>query len=198
MLEFKNVIVKLSSGDMTKPFSLVLNRGEVACICSSSIWGKTKLLHSVLGMAPSDGGYITIDGEQVVPAAADYFRQMIAYVPYQLPDVPMLVSELCDMVFGIKVNASAKLNREALRPIWQGMGIDQSWFDENITELTTTQLQLVMISMLPLLKRPIVLIDNAPQTPMVGQLMHDLASNGAEVLYTCEDNMIASDKIINF
>jgi ABC-type cobalamin/Fe3+-siderophores transport system ATPase subunit len=196
MLEFKNVSVTLPHGEMSTPFSMLLSGGEMACLCGPVGSGKSLLLRAVMGLAPVASGYITVDGELVTSGSASYFRRIIAYVPQHLPDTRMKVSELCQSVFNLQVNRDVKFTKETLMKVWYQLGIDESAYALQVSELEQQTLQLVLLSLLPLLKRPVILIDNMLQTQETFRLLRGLAAEGAEVLYTCEDNLIPCDKLI--
>lgn len=197
MLEFKNVSVVLSTGQSSKAFSLMLQRGEVACLCGPRGGGKTRLLQAIMGLAPVASGYITVDGEPVTLGSAAYFRHMISYVPQQLPDVAIGVGELCQMVLDLEAHHDKRLNKEALLAAWRAADINEELYGRMANEVDSEQLQLAMLSLLPLLGRPIVLIDNMPQTHEAYNVLRAVADGGAEIVYTCEDNAVPCDKIIN-
>ncbi|MGI6243118.1 MAG: ATP-binding cassette domain-containing protein [Prevotella sp.] len=196
MLEFKNVSVALSHGEASKPFSMIMSKGESACLCAPSGSGKTALLKAIMGMSPVVSGYITIDGELVGPGSADYFRRIMAYIPQHLPDVQMKVSELCQCVFNIRANRDVAPTKEAMWPVWQELKIDKALYAMPVDQVGQEQMQLILLSMLPLLKRPIILIDNLLQTQLVYRLLQNLKAEGAEILYTCEDNVMPCDKLV--
>jgi ABC-type cobalamin/Fe3+-siderophores transport system ATPase subunit len=196
MLEFKNVSVALDHGGVSTPFSMIMSEGELTCLCAPSGSGKTALVKAVMGMAPVVSGYITIDGELVSPGAAEYFRKTIAYIPQHLPDVQMKVSELCQSVFNIRANRDVVPTKEAMLNVWQQLEIDELLYSAQVNQLEQEQMHLILLSMLPLLKRPVVLIDNLLQTQPVYRLLQNLIADGAEILYTCEDNMMPCNKLV--
>ncbi len=198
MLEFKNVSVTLPHGEKSTPISMMLSGGEMACLCGPAGAGKTELLRAVMGLAPVASGYITVDGELVTPGSAEYFRRIIAFVPQHLPDSRMKVSELCGAVFDLRVNHGVKFKKDTLMKEWHLLGIDEAAYGLQVSELEQQTLQLVLLSFLPLLKRPVILIDNMLQTQETYQLLHRLVAEGAELLYTCEENLIPCDKLIKF
>ena len=192
MLEFKNVCVGLADGTQSAPFSLVVNGGETVCLSGPGGSGKTRLLMAVMGLAPLAAGYITVDGELVTPGSGSYFRQLMAYVPQQPPWNTLTVAELCRQLFALKVNRARAFDRPALMARWRQLGVDERCYDRATQTLTRPQLQLVLLSMLPLLGRPMVLLDEIPQTPAVQALLHQLTADGAEVVCTCREPLHGS------
>lgn len=196
MLEFKNVSLMVPGGDRSAPCSMMLSAGETACLCGAPHTGKSRLLRAVMGLEPIASGYISIDGEPITPASAAYFRRKMAYVPQELPAGRMKVSELCHTLFNLRINRGAKLGKEMLMAEWQWLGIDEVTYALPVDALPHHTLRLMLLSLLPLLNRPIVLADDIPQTEHTAHLLQRLAAGGAEVVYTCENNMMACDKLI--
>lgn len=197
MLEFKNAKVALSAGSSSRPFSLVMGSVEVCCLCGPAGSGKSRLLLSVLGLEPLMGGYVTVDGELVTPGSSAYFRQMVAYVPQQVPDVGDRVSDLCDMVLRLRSHPKAAERRNELAAQWQLLGIDAAYASRRVDEVPTATLQLIMLSLAPLLGKPILLVDNPVQNAEVQSFLQGLASVGTEILYTCRENKMQCNQIVN-
>jgi ABC-type cobalamin/Fe3+-siderophores transport system ATPase subunit len=80
MLELHQVTI----GQQINKLSLTLNEGQLLCITGTQGAGKTTLLRTVLGFIPVDEGFICIDGEQLTPLSAPFFRRQMAYVPQYL------------------------------------------------------------------------------------------------------------------
>lgn len=198
MLEFKNVTVSLPGGEASTSFSMMLSGGETACLCGPAGSGKSRLLRAVMGLTPVASGYITVDGELVGPDSAGYLRQKISFVPSQMPDVQMKVSDLCRSVYDLRINHDAGLTKEKLMKEWRLLGIDETVYGLPVSEVEQQIQQLVLLSLLSLLKRPIVLVDNLLQTEQTYRLLQRLVADGAEVLYTCKDNRTPCDKLIKF
>ena len=196
MLEFKNVKMALGHNRMSQPVSVIMEQGEMVCVCGARGCGKSRLLMAVMGLAPVADGFITIDGEQVGTGSASYLRRLIAYVPQRLPDNAMRVSELCDTVLALEINRAAKTGKEAVLTQWQKLNLSPTLYDCMLSELEDEQLQTILISLLPLTRRPIILIDSLPDSENVYRFVHELAQNGAEVLYTCEHQSMPCDKLI--
>lgn len=196
MLEFKNVVLPATADGTPASFSLVISPGEVACLCGDTGKGKTELVQAVMGLVRLPGGYITIDGELVTCGSSEYFRRQIAYVPQLLPDVRMKVSELCQSFFQFKVNAPLTFSEERLMTEWGQLGLDSALWNQWMADLTREQLWLVLLSLTPLLARPILLLDNPVQTPVVDAFIARMAAEGKEVLYTCQQNALHCSKVV--
>lgn len=198
MLEFKNTSVSLGDGRQSAPFSLVVDKGDVVCLCGDRGTGKSTLLRAILGLEPICNGFVTVDGELVTPGSASYFRKMIAYIPQQLPHNNIKVSELIHNVFGLQSNHSLHLDMSYLLSEWQFIGLDKALLDNTLDKLDDQTLQTIFLSLLLLLKKEIVLLDNIVQTDIVQNIISKLVSAGnTEVIYTCRENKMGCNKIVN-
>lgn len=196
MLEFKNVSMRLSADRVSTPFSLEMDSGEVVCLSAGEGAGKSLLLKAILGLEPLQSGYITIDGELVTPGSSAYFRRMIAYVPQGVPTVRIKVGQLLGELFALKANAAATFDLASLSPSWQAMGLPADLADQWAADVEPQQLSTALLAAVPLLGRPIVLVDDpAPQAVAAG-LLDRLAASGAEVLYASRRSDLPCHKII--
>lgn len=197
MLEFKNTSVSLANGELSTPFSLVVEDGDVVCFCGGHGSGKSLLLKAILGLSPISKGFITFDGELITPGSSPYFRKMIAYIPQNLPSDKISVAELFRNIVHLQVNSQLKADKKALLEIWEKLGLDKSLLDKTLDVLDKQTKELIMLSVLPLLNRKIVLIDGISQNERNQAILESLASSGTEVLYTCNENLMNCNKIVN-
>ena len=198
MLEFKNISINLKDGAQSVPFSLVVDKGDVVCLQGSGGSGKSDILRAILGLEPIKDGFITVDGELVTPGSSSYFRNMIAYIPQQLPKDKIKVSELFQSLFSLHSNRTPKFDLRNLLSEWQFMGLDKSLLDNTLNTLDNSILQSLLLSFLPSLNKEIVLLDNVEQTEMTQNIISRLVSSAnTEVLYTCRENKMSCNKIVN-
>lgn len=179
MLEFKNVSVSLPDGNQSVPFSLIAEEGEQVCIHGGKHTGKSEVLLSILGLCPLRSGFITFDGELITHEASPYFRKMMAYIPQYMPEGDIKIGELCRY---LRLDIPAELKDMKDKPV--------SSFSQQGLQATLLRLALEM-------KREVVLVDNAFATPETQGLLCKLAENGAEVIFTHEDDTLPCDKLIN-
>lgn len=185
MLEFKNVSVSLSAHRLSIPFSLEIDTGQVASLLGPAQSGKTLLLMAVLGLAPLAAGYITIDGELLTPGSAAYFRRMIAYVPQQIPTDRIKVSHLFRSLLGLKAMTNEADTQRAfcvLEKRWQDIGLPPGIANQWTPDVDPETLRTAMLAAVPLLHRPIVLVDDPVPTDLTARLLQHLADEGTEVL----------------
>lgn len=196
MLEFKNTRVKLLDGKESKPFSIVVDDGDIVCLCGGHNSGKSLILQAVLGLAPISHGFITIDGELITPGSSSYFRAMTAYIPQDLPRDMITVRELFRKIFHLSVNADLKADIKSLIEIWSKIGIDKSMTDAVLDAVDPPMLQTIMLSFLPLLDRKVILIDNIYESERTQVILEALAAKGLEIIYTCNENKMKCNKLI--
>lgn len=197
MLEFKNTSVKLSNGDSSKPFSLVVEEGDIVCLCGRKGCGKSLIMRSILGLWPINSGFITYDGELLSPGSSFYFRKMTAYIPQDTPKELIKVIELFHDFFHLKSNNKNKVAKKDLLDVWAKLNLDPNLLNIAFGNIDEDLQQKIMVSFLPLLKRKIILIDNIHQSEVMQSFIEMLASSGSEVIYTCIDNKMNCNKLVN-
>jgi putative ABC transport system ATP-binding protein len=126
--------------------------------------------------------------------SASYLRRLIAYVPQRLADNAMRCLNFATPS-GIKIKRGIEAARSCLDTMAE-LNLPPALYDRMLSELEVEQLQTILISLLPLTRRPIILIDSLPDSENVYRFVHELAQNGAEVLYTCEHQSMPCDKLI--
>ncbi len=197
MLEFKNVSVRLSSGRLSVPFSLELDRGEVVCLSGCADSGKSTLLLAILGLAPLASGYITIDGELVTSDSSAYFRRMIAYVPQRMPSLRMKVGQLFDALLGLDIHRAGGVDSSALSQLWACAQLPAGLADQWTTSVSPSVLRTAMLVAVPLLRRPLVLVDDPEPQVVADGFLDRLAASGSEVLFATRSQNLPCHKIIN-
>ena len=73
MLEFKNVKMALGHNRMSQPVSVIMEQGEMVCVCGARGCGKSRLLMAVMGLGIKQGETITVtvEGEDETVAAEE-------------------------------------------------------------------------------------------------------------------------------
>lgn len=196
MLEYKNVSVDLARGLMSMPISLVMRAGMKVCLHGDAGTGKSRLLQATLGLQPIRQGFVTLDGELITPGSAYYFRNMMSYIPQALPQNEMKVSVLLDSVVRMKVNAKAAIDKKAVVSTGMELGISADAWDKATDALSPHALQEMLLVVAIHLHRPVVLIDNLYTSEVACRAVQTLASDGAEVIYTCRADCAPSLEVL--
>ena len=192
MLELKDVILNRQHEGLLQPTSLIAREGAVSILTGKKESGKTWLLKAIMGLAPHEAGYISIDGEVITPLSAPYYRQRMAYVPQLIPSVPMTVGEMLKTLWGLHINAEKPFHRTDIRKRWQQLDLDSSLWDSVVSQLTLPTLRRILLSVTPLLGRPIILADmpflgqSESQAALVESFLRQMADEGKIVVITTE------------
>ncbi len=182
MLEFKNVSVSLGAGNLSSPFSLIVESGETVCLRGVHGSGKTRILSAVLGLSPLAEGFITLDGELISLGSAPYFRRMMAYIPQDLPGDNITLTEICH---------DLGLNIDDLKDV------DATLKDKKFKMLGAEKKQELLLQVALQMNRRILLVDNIRYTPVNAALLKRIAEKGTEIIYTCVENQFEYNKVIN-
>ena len=61
--------------------SFVSASGDIVAVTGGTMCGKTSLLLAMLGMRRLTEGWVSVDGEPVLPSTSAYYRHCISWVP---------------------------------------------------------------------------------------------------------------------
>ena len=190
MLELKDVSMSWDGRRWINRLSLIVRDGEMACLAGDAGCDNDSLLMAILGLRPVDEGYITVDGELLTVDSAETFRTMMAYVPQRVV-VPAYekVSDLVKGVFGLKANKGSKFVKTVLMETWRSIGLDEALLDKNVNDVDNALLRVIVLSVIMLLKKPIVLVSEPKAGVEIG-LLRKMAGQGSVVLVTCKQTPI--------
>lgn len=194
MLEYKDILINANSN--TPVFSLNLSAGDIACLRISSEDG-TRLLRASLGMDEVDKGFISFDGELVTPGSGAFFRKYMAYVPYDVPDLDIKMFDLLSQVRGVVDNSKSNSESGSVLHSLHLFGLDDNVLKKSAKELTRREMQFVLLSFVPLLRRKIVLIDRPVLCEAVSNFIGELGKQGQEVVYTTQEKSMIYTKLLN-
>ncbi len=191
ILEFKDVVIEKK----TLPLTMVACPRKVSSIVVDPTAGH-QLIMTILGLDKVQEGYITIDGELITYGSGAFFRQMMCYVPHFLPQVDMTVGELCGQVIS-KYNGK-NLRADALSETWNSFSINPAVWKEKIRSVPQSVLWLVLLSLVPLHRGSIVLIEEPiVKNETVDAFITQLAKQGREVICTTQTQPFNSFQVMN-
>lgn len=176
MLELNDVL--LSGAKST--LSLMACDGELTCLTRPGApLGSTAVrwLHAMMGLEPTTGGFISIDGEPLTASSARSMRQLMAFVPAELGDVGQVVvfsAPTADDVFRLKANRNGKP--------------EQMEQEMALTGATGQKAQLLAVA--SLLRRPIWLVDRPVALSI--PFLRRKADEGCTVVIASNDNAVVS------
>lgn len=160
MIEFKDVLLAEADGRRRQPLTLHVAAGEMVGVrLPQSSWATTLLL-SMLGMAPLAHGYVSVDGEPIVPATARMFRQRMAYVPVDV-DMPFVsVEEMVKSLFLLESHGDVLFRKHQLNEAWNALDIDSAYYDKPLAQVSRPIQQRMLVGTATMLRRPILLLDH--------------------------------------
>lgn len=205
MLEIKDATLIVNGKTLFNDLSFVALDQQVTCVYGGRGCGKTSLLEAFLGLRPVDSGYLTVDGELIDTLSASFFRSQMAYVPQTFPFGTQRVSDLFEMLVGLK-NDSTEYTQQQLLSQWRLLAIDKGHYDAVFNELPNDVQQRTLLSFAGVLTRQMILLDEPtryqlPETwTMTVDYIKRLAEQGRVVLLTTSDEnlSIQANRLISF
>lgn len=85
--KLRMMTLEIKDGELNGYFehlSFIVHGGELLHLKCRSEEGCRALLMAVMGIVPLDGGYVTLDGEEINERSAVYMRRFMGYVPREL------------------------------------------------------------------------------------------------------------------
>lgn len=188
MLEVKNLSLTLGGKQLFEKLSFSVSDGEMLCITGVSGCGKTSLLNAVMGFLPVDGGFISIDGEQVTADSASAFRKMMSYVPQDLSFPCIKVEEMVNLPFSLHASTGSDTSKKRMMEEWQRLDLEEELYNKNVSEISGGQRQRMLIATARMLDRKIMIVDEPTSalddntSMIVADYLTDAARSGAIVL----------------
>lgn len=194
MIEIKDATLTAAGHTVFAGVSLTARDGRLTAVCGRAGSGKTLLLKGMAGLLPFDEGYVTIDGELLEPATANFFRSRMAYVP-QCLDVPgrMTVDELFGIFAAIHAAADRKVLRSRMADLWTPLLLDGELWGMAFSGLSASVARRVLLSLALAAPCSIVIADEpteglaADEAEAVTSLLREAAAGGCAVLVATTD-----------
>ncbi|MCI6617868.1 MAG: hypothetical protein MSD82_03325 [Prevotella sp.] len=187
MLEFKDVILGAGDERAVSGLSFTVDAGEVVGLAGSSVRVRDSLLEAALGLHAVDGGYVSFDGELMVPGAAQFFRRMVSYVPRDLRLPYATVAEMVEGLGALQANRAETHTKDQLMALWARIGMDPPIYGMPLHEVNGFVLRLILLTAMQLIGKPYMIVAEPlsfDQRGLLPGLLHDAASGGAAVLIT--------------
>lgn len=182
--------------EIGRDIALDLAGGEVLALLGPNGHGKTTLLKTLLGLLPTKGGTLTLDGKPLAALSIGERARALAYVPqvhagtfaFSVSEVVLMGRTARSSLFA----APSSHDREMVRAMLQRLGIEHL-AARPYTEISGGERQLVMIARAlaqepryVILDEPTASLDFGNQGKVMGQIRR-LADEGLGVLFTTHD-----------
>lgn len=196
MIEIKDATINIAGKTLLEDCSFIARKGQITAILGCNSEALTALVHAFLGFLPLNKGYVSIDGEEIMPLSAPFFRQKIAYVPANFSFGNMLVSELLHTLMG-NSQQMRKEQKKALWTEWEALAIEKTCYDAVWESLPTDVQQRIILSVAGMLDRKMMLMDEptsyqtAESRMVVTTYIKSLSSEDSVVCFTTMDEEVA-------
>ena len=194
MLEIKNGRIDREGKPLFSQLSFMAKEGEVVCVAGSQGCGKSSLLQVMMGFIPLDEGWLNVDGDLVNIHSAPYFRRRMAFLPQNVNMPYDKVSDMISSLFSLKREKKFDEMKEALMTLWEEIGIAAEVFDKKLSEMTTSEQRVILLSGLCVLEKELVLFDepslwlNEEQLAQAGTCIRQMARNESSIVVTCQEH----------
>ena len=189
MLEFKGVVLEAGGQRAVSGLSFTVDAGEVVGLAGSSVRVRDSLLEAALGLHAVNGGYVSFDGELMVPGAAQFFRRMVSYVPRDLRLPYATVAEMVEDLVALQANRAGNYTKDQLTALWARIGMDPPIYEMPLHEVSGSVIRLVLLTTMRLIGKPYLMVAEPFSNDghgLLPGLLHEAASGGAAVLVTGE------------
>ncbi|OQB34571.1 MAG: putative ABC transporter ATP-binding protein YbbL [Candidatus Hydrogenedentes bacterium ADurb.Bin179] len=160
ILDVNNVSVIFGKVPLFSSLYLSMHAGEKVTLSGPSGSGKSTLLRCIVGFAPFSG-FIHINGEPLNRHTVWRLRRQVAYVD-QEPDLgPGQVREALKRPFSYKANQAVNFDPHGVDMLFERFLLPQSLQSKEIRTLSGGEKQRVALVVALLLKRPLLLLDEA-------------------------------------
>lgn len=194
MLEIKNGRIDREGKPLFSQLSFMAKEGEVVCVAGSQGCGKSSLLQAMMGFIPLDEGWLNVDGDLVNIHSAPYFRRRMAFLPQNVNMPYDKVSDMISSLFSLKREKKFDEMKETLMTLWEEIGIATEVFDKKLSEMTTSEQRVILLSGLCVLEKELVLLDepslwlNEEQLAQAGICIRQMARNDSSIVVTCQEH----------
>jgi ABC-type multidrug transport system ATPase subunit len=160
-IRFEAVSLRLAGKPVVEGFSLRVASGEKVTLAGPSGCGKTSLLRAVLGFVVPDAGTVSVGGEAVTAESVWRLRRRMAYVP-QEPDLGRgTVRSVLERPFSYRHNGGRPVAPDEAVELFDGLKLPRATMDAEVADLSGGEKQRVAIASALLLRRELLLLDEA-------------------------------------
>lgn len=159
MIEIKDGSLITEGKQVFRSLSFGIGKGRVVGVKSSLPGSATMLMECFVGLRGLDEGFVSVNGEPLLPSTARLFRPQISYIPRRVRMPIETVGELFDTVMGLSVNSGIERLKKKLLAEWRRMGLGTELYDAKTDDVDDCSLLLMMLGLANVTARPVILID---------------------------------------
>ncbi len=199
VLRIEHLTLEMGGHILMRDFNLRADAGEMVCLSGESGCGKTTLLRALLGFVPLKEGNIQVAGYAMSPERITDIRRRVDYVPQELSAPCERVSELVEMVLGLKTNRRFVYAEERLFAVWEELGLDRELYSHGLAKVSGGQRQRILLSVAALTDKPLLLADeptaalDEDNARRVNGFLRQLCGQGRAVLVVSHDECLVQD-----
>lgn len=197
MLEIRNATWAKDAHTMVPNFSMAAPDSTLTAICGPKGSGKTALIETLMGLRPLAKGYVSVDGELLLPATAAFFRSRMAYVPQTLQAPGQLTAnELLLLYADCSKRSHQTLRKDDVQQLWPALQLDDALWTSPLYRLAASEQRRIMLSFALGAHRSILVADDPTGglddalSHVVTRLLSQYAALGHTVLVATSDPVL--------
>lgn len=161
MITLKDIGLTLGNKQIFDSFNLTIKKGEKVILKGPSGSGKSSLLNLIQGFILPDSGRIYCNDLQLTPKNVMKIRQQIAFIPQDIRFKQQTLYETIKEVFQFKCNHSGKPDKKSILKNFALFNMAESLLEQETEKLSGGERQRAAMVIAILLKRKIILLDEA-------------------------------------
>jgi len=205
MIEIKCGSLAVEGKPLFKTLSFSVPNGSIVGMTVSEERYAKDVLECFLGLHRLDEGFVSIDGEPLLPRTKEFYRDTIAYLPRDVRMPEKRVADFFDRVISLSSNSEIEHPKKQLLEEWRRLGLSLALYDADMESVDDATLRLMMLGMIGVMRRNVIVLD-APTLGMEQQTtavcvdyMKQLAHDGSAILVATHDERVlaACQDIVN-
>lgn len=204
MIKLSNINKKFDQRTVLSDISLSINENEFVCITGESGAGKTTLLNIIGLLDKPDSGELSINGKTNF-TKRDILNLRKQFFGYIFQDFLLMPDKTVEENLNISKYGNKKLDKKDVNEIMQKVGLDLSYLNKKVYQLSGGEQQKAAIARMMLKPYELVLADEPTgnlddkNKRDVIEIFKDIKKAGKTVICVTHDKEVAdsADRIIN-
>ncbi len=139
--------------------SFVSAPGDIVAVTGGTMCGKTSLLLAMLGMRRLTEGWVSVDGDPVLPSTSAYYRHCISWVPQSFGFDGTTVREVAKSMLRLKLNKDEGYSEKDVLADFDSLDLSHGLMEQRFGDLDRAVAQRVLLALSAVYCRPILLLD---------------------------------------